>query len=260
MEEVQRRSQPRDVPVDLIHRIQSLLPLREASRTCVLSKTWSHAWSTIPHLRFHITSGFLSTIPHLRFIITSEFPNEEKERDYIKFMDHTIFRYIQENIPIEHFDLILDNKLASLANKWIPTVGAQSCYKKLSIDIPYESDSDLILLDEIFSGKNLHTLSLIDCRSSPIETVSRNPVINCVNLRVLKLEDVEINEEVLDILFSTCILLEIINLAVRTNMTTFKVQNLCYLQELKLKTSVPYDVLKIDDVPNLHLSEYFCLI
>ncbi|GJQ94564.1 peroxisomal membrane protein 11B [Tanacetum coccineum] len=40
-----------DLP-ELIHRIQSLLPAKEAARTCILSKSWLHAWSTIPTLRF----------------------------------------------------------------------------------------------------------------------------------------------------------------------------------------------------------------
>ncbi|XP_071712348.1 putative F-box/FBD/LRR-repeat protein At4g13965 [Rutidosis leptorrhynchoides] len=240
MEEVQRSSPSENVPVDLIHRIQSMLPVEEAARTCVLSKTWSHAWSTIPHLRFHLTS---------------EFANEEKERDYIKFMDRTMSKYAQHNIPIESLKLKLNNKLAShLANKRIPTVAAQSCLKELSIRI--ESDSDLILPDEIFFGKNLHTLSLSDIRLSPIETVSRNPVINCVNLRVLELLYVEISEEVLDTLFSNCVLLEKIDLTFRSDMKTFKVRNFRYLQELKLRTQVPLDVLKIDDVPNLCLFLY----
>ncbi|XP_071712349.1 putative F-box/LRR-repeat protein At3g42770 [Rutidosis leptorrhynchoides] len=188
MEELQRRSQSEedDIPVDLIHRIQSLLPVKEAARTCALSKTWSDAWSTIPHLRFDQTL---------------EFANEEKERDYIKFMDHTISKYIQKNIPIESFDLNLYNKLASLANKWIPTLAAQSCFKKLSISICYEcyeSDGKFILPSEIFSKQNLHTLSLRDYRLSPIETisVSRVPVINCVSLRVLELFCLNISEEI----------------------------------------------------------------
>nr|XP_043635935.1 F-box protein At5g03100-like [Erigeron canadensis] len=40
------------LPTELMHRIQSLLSAKEAGRTCVLSKSWLHAWSTIPSLRF----------------------------------------------------------------------------------------------------------------------------------------------------------------------------------------------------------------
>ncbi|XP_071709765.1 F-box protein At5g03100-like isoform X2 [Rutidosis leptorrhynchoides] len=242
MEAMQNRSQPDVVPVELIQRIQSLLPVQEAARTCVLSKTWSHAWSTIPHLGFYKISEFFS---------------DKKERDYIQFMDRTMSKYVQNNIPIESLKLKLDNKLAShLANKWIPTVASKSSFKEHSIRICYGSDSNIILPDEIFSGKNLHTLSVIANRSSPIETVSRNPVINCLNLRVLKLERVKISEEAVNTLFSTCILLEKIDLSIRSDMKTVLVKNLRYLQELKLMTARPFDVLNIDDVPDLRLFSY----
>ncbi|XP_071712339.1 putative F-box/FBD/LRR-repeat protein At5g62970 [Rutidosis leptorrhynchoides] len=245
MEELLIRSQPGDVPVELIHRIQLLLPLKEAARTCVLSKTWSNAWSTIPNIRFDVTPMFC---------------NEEKEKDYIQFMDRTISKYVQDNIPIESFDLRLtDIKLASVASNWLRTLAAQSCFKELSICICYEFNGKLILPDEIFSGKNLHTLSLRNYRIGPIEkiSVSLNPVINCASLRVLELEDVEISEEVLDNLFSTCILLEKILLSVDSDLKTLNVKNLHYLLELKLSTIVPIDVLKIDDVPNLRLFDYY---
>ncbi|GJZ85925.1 F-box protein-like protein [Tanacetum coccineum] len=45
------RSKEDVLPVELIHRIQSLLPLKEAARTRILSKSWLHAWYTIPTLR-----------------------------------------------------------------------------------------------------------------------------------------------------------------------------------------------------------------
>ncbi|GKC46668.1 F-box protein-like protein [Tanacetum coccineum] len=55
MEEVKRvkvthTTQLEAVP-ELIHHIQSLLPVKEAARTCVLSKSWLHALSTNPTLR-----------------------------------------------------------------------------------------------------------------------------------------------------------------------------------------------------------------
>nr|GEV21695.1 hypothetical protein [Tanacetum cinerariifolium] len=46
-----RTAQLEYVP-ELIHRIQKLLPVEEAACTCILSKSWLHAWSTIPTVRF----------------------------------------------------------------------------------------------------------------------------------------------------------------------------------------------------------------
>nr|GEV38580.1 hypothetical protein [Tanacetum cinerariifolium] len=64
-----------DIP-ELIHRIQSLLPAKEAARTCILSKSWLHAWSTIPTLRF--TTQF------------QKFVTDEQKIKYQKVIDHTL--------------------------------------------------------------------------------------------------------------------------------------------------------------------------
>ncbi|XP_071712296.1 uncharacterized protein [Rutidosis leptorrhynchoides] len=242
MEKLQRRSQSKDdVPVELIHRIQSLLSVEEAARTCVLSKTWSHAWSTIPHLRFYKPSQFL---------------DEEKQRDHIKFMDRTMSKYVRDNIPIERLDLKLHVRFVNVAYKWLRTLAAARL-KELSIVIFYDSDTTRrkrkrnLLPGEIFTGKYLHTLCIIDSRVR-----SKLVTINCVSLRVLELIFVKISEEVLHTLFSTCTLLENIKLSYCSGLKTIKVRNLRYLQQLKLETTIPIDVLKIDDVPNLCLFDY----
>ncbi|XP_071712294.1 F-box/LRR-repeat protein 25-like [Rutidosis leptorrhynchoides] len=226
-----------DVPVELIQRIQTLMPVEEAARTCVLSKTWSRAWSTIPHLRFHITSWFPT--------------DEEKERDYIQFMDRTMSRYVRDNIPIESFDLKLDDmQSVSLIYEWIRTVAAR--LKELSIH--HQSyESEYLLPGEIFSGKYLHTLSIKNSSARP------KPLINCMSLRVLKLFHVKITEEVLCTLFSTCTLLNKIKVSNCFKLKTIKVRKLRYLQQLDLETSMPFDVLEIDDVPNLCLFYYHVL-
>nr|GEV24014.1 Gag-Pol polyprotein [Tanacetum cinerariifolium] len=45
-----------DVPEYLIQHIQSLLPVEEATRSCILFKSWLHAWLTIPYLNFRFKS------------------------------------------------------------------------------------------------------------------------------------------------------------------------------------------------------------
>ncbi|XP_071712289.1 putative F-box/LRR-repeat protein At5g02930 [Rutidosis leptorrhynchoides] len=196
-----------DAPVELIQRIQSLLPVEEAARTCVLSKTWSHAWSTIPHLRFHQTLIY---------------PSEEKKSEYTMFMDGTVSKYVRDNIPIESFDLKLDDmESVSLAYEWIRTVAAR--LKELSIHhLTYKSEF-LLPPGEIFScGKYLHTLCI---KNSPVRT---KLVINCVSLRVLELYNVKITEEVFDSLISTCTLPEKINLLYCSGLKTIKVSDQAY--------------------------------
>ncbi|XP_071712311.1 F-box protein At5g03100-like [Rutidosis leptorrhynchoides] len=237
MKEVKRRLE--DV-TDLVHLIQSLLPVEEAARTCVLSKSWRHAWNTIPTLRFH-------------------------DRVTMHFIDRTMSRYYKYNIPVKTFDLrirIKNKQSASLANKWIQTAATQRCLKELSLTIYNSRCSEFILTDEIFSGENLHIFEVycfgtID--RDDIVSVTRNRVINCVSLRILTLYSVKISDKVLNSLFSTCTLLEEIHLLFCTGLTNIKIKNLRYLQKLKLVSSEEeYKTLEVDDVPNLETFGYKC--
>lgn len=94
-----------DVPVELIHHIQSLLSVKEAARICILSKSWLHAWSTNPTIR----------LPECMMFAT-----EEQKIKYIKWIDRTLLRYVDDNIPIETSKLHLhinNQNMASLAEK-----------------------------------------------------------------------------------------------------------------------------------------------
>ncbi|CAI9262515.1 unnamed protein product [Lactuca saligna] len=96
-----------------MHHIQSRLSVDEASHTSILSKSWLHAWSTIPNLRFHVPKE-----------------QEEKERKHMKLVDveHTLKSYLDNNIPIESFELsisIENQESASLAEKWIRRVSTK---------------------------------------------------------------------------------------------------------------------------------------
>ena len=84
--------------------------------------------------------------------------------------------------------------------------------------------------------------------------ISNNPVIGCVNLRVLELLHVRISHEVLHNLLSTCKLLEKINLGLLKGLKKIKVNNLRYLHELKIAPSYHHTNswnLETCDVPRL---------
>ncbi|KAJ4958106.1 hypothetical protein NE237_025217 [Protea cynaroides] len=46
-----------DMPPNIIENILSRLPIKEAVRTCMLSKKWRHNWVTLPELIFSFTLG-----------------------------------------------------------------------------------------------------------------------------------------------------------------------------------------------------------
>ncbi|GJX73476.1 F-box protein-like protein [Tanacetum coccineum] len=81
---------------------------------------------------------------------------------------------------------------------------------------------------------------------------SSNPVIDCLNLRVLELFHMHISEELLHNLFSTCKLLEKINLQAPKGLKKIQVNKLQHLRELIIVPSSRNDSLEIFDVPSLH--------
>ncbi|GJW33708.1 acyl carrier protein 1, chloroplastic-like protein [Tanacetum coccineum] len=144
MEEVKRmglahRRQLEDVP-ELIHHIQALLPPKDAARTCVLSKSWLHAWSTVPTLRFCQSSKSLT---------------KQQETRYLKMIRRTIRRYYRDNIPIITCDIhfgIRKPKSATRAKKFIKRVAFKSSLKKLRFTV-VDDIASFTLPDEIFSRR-----------------------------------------------------------------------------------------------------------
>ncbi|CAH1421784.1 unnamed protein product [Lactuca virosa] len=130
--------QVEDVP-ELMQHIQSKLSVKEAARTSLLSKSWLHAWSTIPTLRFQVLK------------------KQNVTRMKLVDVDRTLIRYLRDNIPIEKFELYIENEnqeSASHAKKWIRAVVTKTCLKEFSFSIRIHS-ATFTLPDEILSGKNL---------------------------------------------------------------------------------------------------------
>ncbi|GKE68685.1 putative F-box/LRR-repeat protein isoform X2, partial [Tanacetum coccineum] len=237
-----RRQQLQDVP-ELIQQIQSLLPADQAARTCVVSKSWLHALSTTPDLRFQPVKSL----------------NKQQETQYMRLINRTLQRYHRDNLPIITCDLhfgIHMQRSTSSAEKSIKLVTSNTCLEELCLTI-LPAVASYTLPDELFSSEKLDKLSLkLDKSKSCSLHISSNPVFNCVNLRVLELRDVHISEDVLHNLLSSFKLLEKINLKLPEGLEKIKVNNLRYLHELKIATRDHLGYLEISNVPCLRSLSY----
>ncbi|GJT37938.1 acyl carrier protein 1, chloroplastic-like protein [Tanacetum coccineum] len=212
---IRRQQQLQDVP-ELIHQIQSLLPPDQAARTCVLSKSWQYAFSTSPTLRLQQpVKSFLNK------------QQQQERRRYARFISRTLRRYHRDNLPIItchlHF-AIHKHKSASRAENWIKKLlTSKTCLKELCLTI-LPAIASYTLPDVLFSSEKLDKLSLqLDSQSKIYSLhISSNPVINCVNLRVLELLDVHITQDGLHNLLSSCKLLEKINLKLPNRLKKIK--------------------------------------
>ncbi|GJV91696.1 putative F-box/LRR-repeat protein isoform X2 [Tanacetum coccineum] len=199
---------------ELMHRILSSLPAKEAARTCVLSKSWLHAWSTIPNIRF----PFKFILPQIKYDL---------------FMERSLLRYENNNVPIETFDLgitISNQGSASLAENWICHVSSKTCLKEFSLNISV-SIASFALPGEIFFSERLKTVNIIadDVMFFDSLRICSNSVIKCVSLRELDLQYVSISDGV---------------------------KSLHNLKELKIHSVDETPVLEITDVPSLRELRY----
>jgi hypothetical protein len=235
-----------DVPVELIHHIQSLLPVKEAARTSIFSKAWLNAWQTIHKLRFRFKGM--------------------RQEMYYNLMLRALLRYQSNLLPIESFDLglVISNKeTASLVQDWIRHASSpKACLKELLLDISVSTDSSVTLPPEILSSKTLNSIIVTtDDTSADVKlSFHSNPeMILCVSLRVLDLEYVFISDDVLAKLLSVCSLLEKIRLFCCDGLKTVKVKNLVFLRELKIHVLDIEPIVTIINVPNLLKVDYFPL-
>ncbi|GKA47119.1 putative F-box/LRR-repeat protein isoform X2 [Tanacetum coccineum] len=156
------------LPVELLQRVQSLLPLKDAASTCILSKSWLRAWYTIPNLQFILPEP------------DEVFSSDENETKYKKLIHTTLERYHKDNIPIESFHLQLRLFKDNLkdAENWIRLVVSKSCLKDLSLNIRVHNDDSLTLPNELFSSQNLITINVTNCIDIIPLRIGTNPVIN----------------------------------------------------------------------------------
>ncbi|GJT57433.1 F-box protein-like protein, partial [Tanacetum coccineum] len=168
---------------ELIHRIQSLLPVKEATRSCKLSKWWLRAWSTIPTVRL--------SSPDNKYL------TDEQETYYKNLIHRTLQSQNLDTISV--------------------TAGTNDLVYPLRLSIS-----------------------------------SSTHIIRCVSLRVLDLQCVDISEDVLNNLLSTCTLLEKINLwcceGLKKNV---KLTNLVRLRDLEISSLEEDDLWDITNVPTL---------
>ncbi|GJV03337.1 F-box protein-like protein [Tanacetum coccineum] len=230
------------LPVELIHRIQSLLPLKEAATTRSLSKSWLHAWHTIPTLRVICPERVQLSSYHAK--------------KYTKLIHTTMQRYHRDNMPIESFHLRLNIREDYLNPKdvenWIRVAVSKSCLKELSLDIVVKDS--FTLPNELFSSQNLHTINVATgyrVFNIPIRICTNSPVINCVSLRVLDLKYVVITENMFHNVLSTCTSLEKIKLLRCEGLKNVKVKNLLHLSELDIFLREPDDLLEFNNIPSL---------
>ncbi|CAA0833931.1 Unknown protein [Striga hermonthica] len=140
-----------ELPQPLLHNILAFLSQEEATRTCVLSKSWRSIGPTRPKIEFNETW------------------NEEKHEKFLSNLDSTLQVYRGRKICLQEFILRvrkINAKSVSLLKKWVPIVLLDMGVKRFHL-ISISSYFDLPSI--VFEAETLEDLHLKNCRIESVE-------------------------------------------------------------------------------------------
>ncbi|KAH0707230.1 F-box/LRR-repeat protein 25-like [Solanum tuberosum] len=137
-----------ELPVHIIHQMlcRTNLEVKEAARSCILSKRWYYCWSSRPNLIFHQFQGKIYM------------PLE----NYVKLVDQSLQSHVEQNLHLEQFILVYqDRELDSHLDHWIE-LAVKLNVRVLEIYASFLRSYSLP--DVIYDAKKLKTLSLRRCK------------------------------------------------------------------------------------------------
>ncbi|KAL3634926.1 hypothetical protein CASFOL_021980 [Castilleja foliolosa] len=181
------------LPKHILHHIISLLPQRDAIRTCVLSKSWRYLWHDRLNVEFR-------EVDHLF----------DRKNKFWPFLDKTLQRYLDQNLSLQkfHFDIYHCQADFVLLQKWIPLVIMNMGVRSLSLTFTYfreNTEAVYRLPLVVFQSESLVELHLQRCNLNTLKSTD-NVMLN--NLQTLRLHFVDISDEIFEKIISGCPLIE----------------------------------------------------
>ncbi|GER44218.1 F-box/RNI-like superfamily protein [Striga asiatica] len=190
-----------ELPQPLLHNIVAFLSQEEATKTCVLSKSWRSIGPTRPKIEFN------------------EMCYEENHKKFLSNLDSTLQVYRGREICLQEFILCvskINTKSVSLLEKWFPIVLLDMGVKRFHL---ISTLSYFALPSIVFEAETLEELHLKRCRIESVEKVLS------WRLRNLSFCKVDIEEEHLQKIMSRCPLIEHLAFDTCHGFTTIEVQN-----------------------------------
>ncbi|GJR64634.1 hypothetical protein Tco_0939049 [Tanacetum coccineum] len=228
-----------NLPLDLIHHILSLMDMKYAVQTCVLSSEWKHIWTSLRHIKFS----------------TSEF---EQLGQFIRFARHVI-AHSNDQTDVSSLELAFGGTLSQILVKDLLNYVVSHNVHDITINT-HERDRKIPIC--IFESQSLKHLTLInlDENSCIVPQYPWDlPNLTTLNLSQIVLTDGRIdNQESID-LFSKCANLQNLYLeecymaAVKVfNVTTPRLENLILDKvDLHMRVCAPHLPFKKEDAHQL---------
>ncbi|XP_074284618.1 F-box protein At4g09920-like [Silene latifolia] len=184
-----------DLPDSILHHIISFLGTKGACRTTILSKRWSHIWSTGLILEFRP-----------RFFVPkkdggSNRPySEETVGRLINFIESTMRRYSEKNLSIRMFRLdypTIDPNMTETIDRWVG-IALQNQVEKLLLSVIPKASPSYLLPAFFFLAKSLISVRLSRVRVPYFENMK------LISLQCLDMKKVDVDEKMLQNIIMSC--------------------------------------------------------
>lgn len=205
-----------NLPDAILHYILSMLPMKSAVRTSVLSSRWRYLWTSIPCLDFD--HEFWISTPNLDF--DDELESGIGRVKFVSIVDQIL--ELHAGMKLERFCLFFYPGLdySSITNKWIH-FATEKEVEELNLNFYMEEGKPFALPQVVFDCKSVSVLKLSSCVLSPFATFK-----NLCLLKTLYLRMVNLTTELIDSLLSNCLLLERLDMIQCSQPTHLKIYSM----------------------------------
>ncbi|ONH98373.1 hypothetical protein PRUPE_7G247200 [Prunus persica] len=212
-----------ELPYEVVVSIVSLLPLREAVATSILSRRWRYVWSSTTTLNLETVNFEDPETVNYFCQLDYDKRDQEEGQKYVNWVNHVLEQHSGQSIERFRVIFFLDNEFSSSIDKWVQ-FAMEKRVQTLELDLlttggGWHDD------DYTFPYKLLG-MEKEEFASNGIPSLGSGGYYNNIgfkSLKVIHFRHVGVTGEVVEFFLSNCPLLERLSLDVAKNLVNLRV-------------------------------------
>ncbi|CAL8172505.1 unnamed protein product [Prunus armeniaca] len=213
-----------ELPYEVIVSIVSLLPLKEAVATSILSRRWRYVWSSTTTLNLETVN--FEDPETLNYFCELDYDKRDQEEGhkYVNWVNHALKQHSGQSIERFRVIFFLDNVFTSSIDKWVQ-FAMEKRVQRLELDLLTTGGGGWHDDDYTFPYKLLG-MEKEDFASNVIPSLGSGGYYNNIgfkSLKVIHFRHVGVTGEVVEFFLSNCPLLERLSLDVVKNLVNLRV-------------------------------------
>ncbi|CAL9031154.1 unnamed protein product [Prunus brigantina] len=194
-----------ELPLEILASILSLLPLKEAVATSVLSRHWRHAWASTLTLDFDPEKTLFG------FTYLSRTLQDKKSRSYVNWINRVVEQHNGPNIESFRACFDLDCRFTSSIDKWIEF----ALKKRVQVFV-----LDFVKIYGFNKDAYAFPRKLLGLEK---EFASNHHYVGFKSLKVVYFENVDVTGEIIEYFLSHCPVLERLSVSFAKSLVNLRV-------------------------------------